>query len=202
MRGIGIVKGFTIIELIVTMSVFAILVALAAPSFTSVINSNRLTGNANELLTTLQSARMEAVRRNARVVICRNDAPDAGNACNTAAGAWLGWMTFVDDGAGNPLNARNGAFDAGETVLYSGTFTAPVQLQASPAISGNNQRFRYSPDGLMYSDADVLLNAQFAFCIPTTLPPENTRLITISSGSRVGITRFNGGGLCAAPANT
>lgn len=196
------VKGFTMIELVVTMAVLAILVALAAPSFTSVINNNRLTGNANELLSTLQSARMEAVRRNAQVVICRNDDPDGGNACNTGGGAWLGWMTFVDDGAGNLLNAGNSVFDAGETVLYSGTFTAPSQLFASPAVSGGNQRIRFSPNGLAYSDADVLLNAQFAFCIPTTLPPENTRILTIGSGSRMNITRFDGGGLCAAPANT
>jgi type IV fimbrial biogenesis protein FimT len=189
------ITGFTIIELVVTMAIFAILVALAAPSFTSVINNNRLTGNANELLSTLQSARMEAVRRNSRVVFCRNDDPDLGNVCNTGAGAWLGWMTFVD------VN-RNGDFDAGEVLLYSGTFTAPAQLQASPAISGGNQRLRFSPDGLAYSDAGVLLNAQFAFCIPTALPPENTRFISIGSGSRFNIARFDGGGLCAAPANT
>lgn len=194
MGSLKAIKGFTIIEVVVTMAVFAILVALAAPSFTSVINNNRLTGNANELLSTLQSARMESVRRNAPVVICRNDDPDAGNACNTGAGAWPGWMTFVDaDGDGD--------FDAGEVVLFSGTFAAPSQLQASPAISGGNQRIRYRPDGLAYSDAGALLNAQFAFCIPTTSPPENTRFITIGSGSRTSISRFDGGGLCAAPAD-
>ncbi len=195
MGSLKAVKGFTIIELVVTMAVVAILAALAMPSFTSTFNNNRLTSNANELLSTLQSARMEAVRRNSRVIFCRNDDPDAGNACNTGAGAWLGWMTFVD------LN-RNGDFDAGEVLLYSGTFTAPSQLQSSPAISGGNQRLRFSPDGLAYSDAGLLLNAQFAFCIPTTLPPQNTRFISIGSGSRFNIARFDGGGLCAAPANT
>mgnify|MGYP003409916381 CR=1 FL=1 len=113
MGSLKAVKGFTLIEVVVTMAVFAILVALAAPSFTSVINNNRLTGNANELLSTLQSARMEAVRRNARVVICRNDTPDAGAACNTAGGAWLGWMSFVDAD-------RDGDFDAGEAVARCG----------------------------------------------------------------------------------
>ena len=189
------VNGFTMIELVVAMGILAILVALAAPSFTSVINNNRLTGNANELLTTLQYARGEAVRRNSNVVICRNDAPDTGTACNTGAGAWLGWMSFVDAN-------RNGTFDGADQVLFSGGFTAPVQLQASPAISGGNQRIRYRADGLAYDDGGTLLNARFAFCIPTTQPPENTRLLTIGSGSRMTITRFDGGGACAAPANT
>lgn len=195
-----VAKGFTLIELIVTMAVLAILVALAAPSFTSVINGNRLTGNANELMTTLQSARMEAVRRNARVVICRNDAPDTAQTCNTAAGAWLGWMSFVDDGSGGGT-ARDGVRNGTETVMTSGTFNAPSQLQASPAISGGNQRIVFSPDGLAYDNANALLRARFAFCIPTTSPPENTRLITVRAGSQMGVARFDGGGACAAPAN-
>ena len=151
MGSLKAVKGFTMIELVVTMAVLAILVALAAPSFTSVINNNRLTGNANELLSTLQSARMEAVRRNAPIVICRNDTPDTGTTCNTGAGAWQGWMSFVDNGgtvfnADGTVNvagtgtASNGELEGNETVLYSGTFTPPSQLQASPAISGGNQR--------------------------------------------------------------
>ncbi len=195
MRNFKTIKGFTLVELIVAMAVLGILAAMAAPSFTYLLNSNRLTSNANELLTTLQSARMEAVRRNTRVVICSNDTPDAGTVCNTGAGAWLGWMSFVDDDG-------NGDFDAGEVVLFSGTFTAPSQLLASPAISGGNQRIRYSPDGLAYSDAGLLLNAQFAFCIPSASLPQNTRLITIGAVSRMSITRFDGGGLCVAPANT
>mgnify|MGYP003418665585 FL=1 len=191
------VKGFTLIELVVTMAVLAILVALAAPSFESVFNNNRLTGNANQLLTGLQSARMEAVRRNARVVVCSNATPDVANDCN---GAWQGWMTYVDDGAGNPLNASNGVFDAGEAVLSSGTISAPTQLQASPAISVDNL-ISFSPDGLAYDNAGALLRARFAFCIPTVSPPENTRFITILAGSQMTITRFDGGGACAAPAN-
>lgn len=201
MRNFMVIKGFTIVELAVTMAVMSILVALAMPSFTSVFNSNRLTANANEMMTTLQSARMESVRRNVGVVICRNDTPDVALACDTGAGAWQGWMSFVDDGAGGGT-ARDGTPNGAETILYTGILPVPAQLLPSPVISGGNQRIIFSPDGLAYSDAGVLLNAQFAVCIPTTAPPMNTRLITIGSGSRMGIARANGGGLCNAPANS
>ena len=206
-------QGFTLIELIVAMAVLAILVVIATPSFESVFNNNKLTSNANEMLSTLQTARMEAARRNARVVVCRNDTPDTATACNNAAGAWAGWMSFADDG-GTVLNAngtvavagtgtaRNGVREGNELVLSVGTFAAPVQLLTSPAISGGNARIRFSPDGLAYSDAGNILNAQFSFCIITAQPPENTRLITIGSGSRMAITRVNGAGACAAPTDT
>ncbi|MBP7370617.1 MAG: GspH/FimT family pseudopilin, partial [Arenimonas sp.] len=77
-------KGFNLIELIVALSVLSILVTLSIPSFTSLFNSNRLTANANEMLSTIQLARMEAVRRNARVVVCRSDNPDVAPVCSAA----------------------------------------------------------------------------------------------------------------------
>ena len=194
-------QGFTLIELIVAMAVLAILVVAATPSFLSVMNNNKLTANANELLTTFQVARMESVRRNARVVVCRNDTPDTATACNTAAGQWAGWMSFADDGAGGGT-ARDGVRNGAETVISRGTFAAPIQLLSSPAISADDSRFHFRSDGLAYSDTGVLLNAQFSFCIITTQPPENTRLITIGSGSRMAITRVNGAGACIAPTNT
>jgi type IV fimbrial biogenesis protein FimT len=201
MRIVKTVKGFTVVELAVTIAVMSILLALAIPSFQSVLNSNRLTSNANEMVSTLQSARMESVRRNVNVVICRNDDPDAGLACNTGGGAWLGWMSFVDDGAGGGT-ARDGTPNGTEVVLYSGTLPVSAQVFSSPAISGGNQRINFRPDGLAYSDGGLLLNAQFAVCIPTTAPPMNVRLVSIGSGSRIGVARANGGGACAAPANT
>lgn len=194
-------QGFTLIELIVAMAVLAILVVIASPSFEAVFNNNKLTSNANEMLSVLQTARMESVKRNARVVVCRNDTPDTAIACNTAAGPWVGWMSFADDGAGGGT-ARDGVRNGTETVLYRGTFAAPVQLLTSPAISAGNSRFQFRSDGLAYSDAGILLNAQFSFCIVTTSPPQNARYITIGSGSRMFISRINGAGACVAPTDT
>ena len=63
-------QGFTLIELMVTVAVLGIVIGFAVPGFQSVVNGNRLAGAANELIATMQVARMEAIRRNRRVAVC------------------------------------------------------------------------------------------------------------------------------------
>lgn len=182
------VMGFTLIELIVTLSVAAILLALAIPSFTSAINQNRLASLGNDMLASLQGARMEAIRRNSRAVLCRSD-----DGASCAAGAqWNGWITFVDTNA-------NGAVDGRDTVLQVGTVKPPLQMQVSSNIDNSEVVFR--PDGLAYSAAGLLLQANVGVCIPTTLPAENTRVLGIASGSRFDIAPYDDGGNCSTPPN-
>ena len=64
-------SGFTLMELMVTIAIAAILVGIAIPSFTSIIVSNRLTTSANELVTALNLARSEAVKRGMRITFCK-----------------------------------------------------------------------------------------------------------------------------------
>ncbi|MDP3330641.1 MAG: GspH/FimT family pseudopilin [Methylococcaceae bacterium] len=89
-------QGFTLIELMVTISIAAILLGVAIPSFTSTITSNRLTTNANELVTALNLARSEAIKRGQQVTVRRK---------GTTNTQWeSGWDVFVD------IN-NNGSFD-------------------------------------------------------------------------------------------
>nr|WP_255595780.1 GspH/FimT family pseudopilin [Lysobacter sp. BMK333-48F3] len=72
--------GFTLIELMVTIGIAAILLALALPSFTESIRSNRVSTATNQMLATFNLARAEALRSKSRAWIC----PHAGgNACGT-----------------------------------------------------------------------------------------------------------------------
>ena len=101
--------GFTIVELMVTLLVAAILAAIAVPSFRATIEGNRVTAATNALVATLQQARSEAVRRNARITICKGGA--SATDCNTATGSsWEdGWILFSDKKVDTGL-----AVDAGQ----------------------------------------------------------------------------------------
>ncbi|MCB1958721.1 MAG: GspH/FimT family pseudopilin, partial [Rhodocyclaceae bacterium] len=62
--------GVTLPELLITMTVLAIIVVVAIPGLNGFIVSSRLTGQSNEVLAGLNLARAEAIRRNQRVIFC------------------------------------------------------------------------------------------------------------------------------------
>jgi type IV fimbrial biogenesis protein FimT len=100
-------KGFTMLELMITLSIAAILLAVAVPSYQSVMVQSRLTTQANELMTALHYARSEAVKRGVRVTICKSS---DGTAC-TSGGSWQdGWLIFSDAGT-------TGTVDGGDEIL-------------------------------------------------------------------------------------
>jgi type IV fimbrial biogenesis protein FimT len=97
--------GFTLIETIIAVAIMAILVTVAAPSFTQWIASIRVTGQANDLFSDLLLARSEAVKRDVQVAIC---ASTNGTDCDGADWS-AGWVVIVDaDGDGK----KDGATDA------------------------------------------------------------------------------------------
>ena len=76
--------GFTAIELMVVVSIVAILAALAAPSFSPLIENWRVRESAEQLQSTLYYARSEAIKRGGQVLIQK--IPNNTNGCTTATG--------------------------------------------------------------------------------------------------------------------
>jgi type IV fimbrial biogenesis protein FimT len=93
-------NGFTLIELLVAIVIFAIAVGVAIPGFRGLIQSNQAVTQANELLTALQLARSEAVRRGVPVTVCASATvteSDSGNVVCSGATDWsTGWIVFED----------------------------------------------------------------------------------------------------------
>ncbi len=102
-------KGFTLIELMMTIAIGAIILTLGIPSFMETIRSNRLTTRTNELLTSLNLARSEAIKRSTRITACKSS---NGNSCvTTNAIDWSsGWLVFVDQN-------NNGEYDSASELL-------------------------------------------------------------------------------------
>ena len=69
MRAMRKGKGFTLIELMVTVAVAAILLTVGVPSFQYILQSSRVSTQTNELVTGLSTARSEAIRRNQEVTV-------------------------------------------------------------------------------------------------------------------------------------
>ena len=97
-------NGLTLIEMMITLAVAIVLVAVGIPAFRSITANNRAVAQSNALVTALNLARGEAVKRGAPVTVCR--AVD--DACDDDSNDWAsGWVVFDDtDGSGTVENAE------------------------------------------------------------------------------------------------
>jgi type IV fimbrial biogenesis protein FimT len=82
-------RGFTLIEMMVTVAVMAILLSLAAPSFNDALLGNKLSSYANDIVASAIVARSEAIKRNAAVTMCVST---DGTTCAAAGGWEQGWI--------------------------------------------------------------------------------------------------------------
>ena len=136
--GTGRGRGFTLIELMTTLSVLAISLALAAPALSGLIRSNRVRAAQGELVSSLMLARSEAARRGVAVgVEAKADAAGGGFA--------RGWTVWIDANA-------NGTLDTGEATLRS----VPAFGTSITMTETNSLRdVVYSPRGFLAGGAVV-----------------------------------------------
>ena len=189
--------GFTLVELMVTIVVAAILLGVAVPSFQVTINNGRLATASNELLVSLQTARVEAIRYNDHTVVCLSKTANTSTPTCAAAAATdaTGWITFVDVD-------HNDTYNSGDRLLRRSTVPENIKLLASSNIP-QQIRVMYRPDGYARNLlATSLLNGNIDVCMQTKRPPENVRRVAIGTGSRIGITRVAvANGACNTPPN-
>lgn len=103
--------GFTLIELMVAMAVATVVLTVAVPSFREFTRNNRLATQTNQMVTALNLARSEAVKRGVRVTLCTSADTSAEAPSCSESGDWeQGWVVFVDNThmAGNVPGAIDG----------------------------------------------------------------------------------------------
>ena len=147
-------RGLTLIELLIALSVMAILVAVAIPAYSNMLISHRLATQSNTFLSALHLARSEAIKRNGRVVVCKSS---SGESCAAGGGWEQGWIVFED--ANN-----NASLDDAEALLRWGqaldegfvmTGNAPVAAYVS-----------YTPLGLTKKTSGAFQAGTITLCPP------------------------------------
>jgi type IV fimbrial biogenesis protein FimT len=121
------VGGFTLVELMVTLSIAAILLAVGVPPFSRLISNNRMATQTNEMVASLNLARAEAVRRSSGVSLRTG-----------------GWKVFID------ADLDGTAASAGDVIRQSAALSAKTTLRRVT-------RTTVSPGVFSYADATTAL---------------------------------------------
>lgn len=170
-------RGFTLIELIVTVTVMAVGLSLAISGYNNVITSNRLTSTTNELVESIKQAQMQAIKRNTQVQFCSNSSTNnttsnLGTQCGSSAGAvyWqdpaLSSPTQIQTVPQMPANVSLGDGTSSTTAVTallftgnglatkvggSGPYTGFVADIYSSKMKTNNHRCLYMTTGSVIS---------------------------------------------------
>lgn len=171
-------RGFTLVELMVTVAVAAVLLMIAVPSFRNITLSNRLNTAANDLVNAISVARMEAVKRNASTQFCSNSA--AANTSDTLGGA---------------CGTESGAVWAMSGGTSSRVLVSPISLVLPVQVSGDLTALRFSTQGQArnaLAAATAPYSGVVADICTSQLSRDNHRVITMTAGSILATTTISG----------
>lgn len=162
--------GFTLIELMVTIVIFAILSAIAVPGLKAFMIGARMRTQSSDMVGAINLARSEAVKRNSGVTICKST---DGATCQTAGNNWAtGWLVFADPN-------YNGVVNAGETLI-----------RAYPGLSGNSTAVASggSTQNLVFTGLGrplpTFTGGKITICPPSTDDQSNCRIVCVNSQGR------------------
>jgi len=154
-------KGFTLLELMVTISVAAIILSFGVPGFMSFIANNRAVTDTNDLVTALNLARSEATRRGSAVTVCSST---NGTTCN-GDGDWsTGWIVL----------------SSGDELLRSWPERSELGV-----ITATVDEFRFQARGSVAGVAP-----QFDIELPNC-SGDQERVVTVNGAGRVAVARVN-----------
>ena len=122
-------SGVTMVELIITMTIAGILLAMGVSGYKYVTKSNRSSSEINALLGDLQFARYEAVKEGLQVTVC--PAAAGATACGAATTTWSnGWIVLS-----NALSGTSGTANVLRHQLPFSSFNSTDTLTTATITS-------------------------------------------------------------------
>jgi type IV fimbrial biogenesis protein FimT len=179
-------RGVTLIELMFTVAVAAIIMGLAIPNMMQFARENRLTGAANDMLAAIHIARTEAVKRRLPTAMCFTTTPDAtAPACDgTGEEGWISWVDADNDFV---VDANEN-----ETVLARHT-ALPNELTVKTFPAGNAAYMGYMGTGFPRVAANdvtgLVICDDRGTAVAVDGGPSAARGLLISTTGRPGVTR-------------
>lgn len=175
------VQGFTLIEVMVSMAIVAILAGLAVPSFSDSMKRYRVNAAKDDLIASMQWARAEAIRRGETVTLIRQTG--CGVALTDTNDWGCGWQTYQENTV--PSTNTIGTIDTGETTLQVAGLTASYKVTHT-LIAADLTRTGLGTFVAFNRWGQTTVGAQ-SFVVS---PPEGdaasaTRTICLSSGGRL-----------------
>lgn len=164
------VIGFTLVELMVTLSVAGILLAFAVPSYVSLTANNRAATEANKLLAALNLTRSEAVKQGLAISLCARALPRTDPESCAGTTDWAsGWLMFTDN------SGTKGVLDGSDKLVkvWEG-------LEGNGSLTGNAGFVQYQSTGVLSGSANFLLS--YPNC-----NGDNNRIITVGLTGRVSV---------------
>ena len=142
-------KGFTLLELMMTLGVAAIVMTVAVPNLNAFKMNAKRSATINEMVSSIHFARSTAVTRNARVTVCAS--ADSAN-CNSTN--WEdGWIAFVD-------NDSDQAVDADEIIIRASEGMEGITVDSANFADS----FMFRPNGRIMSSTIATNSGEFTFC--------------------------------------
>ncbi len=169
-------RGFTLIEMMITIAIAAILLTVAVPSFQHSMRGNRLTTEANELFSAMSLARSEAIKRGTSITVC---ASSDQSACSNSTNWATGWIVFVDK---NADLSRDGT-DCGTAAADDCLLKVQGALKGDAVLTGSTTFVTYNANGRASAASSLTLKAAAACGV------NEQRTISVTSTGRVSVAQ-------------